>query len=105
MERKTASLLSLCMKARKLAVGEQACEKALRSGDARLVLIAEDASEGTKKKFVNKAFYYNVPVVFCGSRDEISKAIGKENRVVVAVTDSGFAGGLLKNMEVGGCLN
>ena len=105
MNKKVLSLLSLCMKARKLEIGETACEIALQNGGAKLVLIAEDASVGTGKKFVNKAFYYKVPVVFYGSRDEISKAIGKENRVVVAVTDSGFAGGLLKNMEVGGCLN
>jgi len=105
MKKKVSSLLSLCMRAHKLVSGENACEIALQSTDAKLILIAEDASEGTIKKFKNKAFYYKVPVVFCGSRDEISKAIGKENRVVVAVTDSGFAGGLLKNMEVGGCLN
>jgi len=105
MDKKFKSLLGLCMKARRLSVGEHACEIALRNGDAKLVVIAEDASCGTRKKFTNKAFHYKVPVVFYGSRDEISKAIGKENRVVIAVTDSGFAGGLLKNMEVGGCLN
>lgn len=101
MDKKVASLLSLCMKARKLAVGEHACEIALRNGGTKLVLIAEDASDNTKKKFTNKAFYYQVPVALYGSRDAISKAIGKENRVVVAVTDSGFADGLLNNMEVG----
>ena len=105
MDKKVSSLLSLCMRARKLAAGEHACEIALRSTDARLILIAEDASEGTKKKFINKAFYYNVPAVIYGGRNEISKAIGRENRVVIAVTDFGFAKGLLNNMEVGGCLN
>ena len=105
MDKKVSSLLSLCMKARMLVAGEHICEIALRNQDVKLILIAQDASEGTKKKFENKAFYYKVPVVFYGSRDEISKAIGRKNRVVVAVTDSGFAGGLLKNMEVGGCLN
>jgi len=105
MDKKVMSLLGLCMKARKLSAGEHACEIALRNGDAKLVLIAEDASLGTRKKFTNKAFYYKVPVVLYGSRDELSKAIGKDNRVVIAVTDSGFAGGILTNMEVGGCLN
>ena len=105
MDKKTASLLSLCMKARMLVAGEHACETALKSGIVKLVLIAGDASVNTKKKFTNKAFYYKVPVALYGSRDGISKAIGKENRVVVAVTDSGFADGLLNNMEVGGCLN
>ena len=105
MDKKTTSLLGLCMKAHKLVAGEHACEIALRNGDAKLIIISQDASLGTRKKFTNKAFYYKVTVIIYGSRDEISKAIGKENRVVVAVTDSGFADGLLKNMEVGGCLS
>ena len=105
MDKKVASLLSLCMRARKLVAGESACEAAIRSGDAKLILIAEDASENTRKKFSNRAFYYKVPVVFYGHREEISKAIGKENRVILAVIDSGFVGGILKNLEVGGCLN
>jgi len=82
------------MKAGRLAVGEYSCEKALRAGNAKLVIIAEDASDNTRKKFTNKAFYYKVPVVSNGGRDEISKAIGRDNRVVVVVTDSGFAGSL-----------
>jgi len=104
MDKKVSSLLSLCMKAGKLSAGEHACEIALRNEEAELVIIAEDASDNTKKKFTNKSFYYKVPVVLYSGRDRISKAIGKENRVVVAVTDSGFADSLLKNMEVGGCL-
>lgn len=94
--------MSLSMKAGKLKAGEFACEKALRDGTAKLVVIATDASDNTKKKFTNKAFYYKVPVVVCSDRDEISRAIGRENRVVVAVTDNDLADGL--NLEVGGCL-
>jgi len=96
MDRKTASLLSLCQKAGKLVSGEVACEKALRSGTAELIFISIDASERTKKKFVNKSFYYKVACHICFGKEELSNCIGKNNRAVVAVTDKGFAKALLE---------
>ncbi|MFQ9800024.1 MAG: L7Ae/L30e/S12e/Gadd45 family ribosomal protein [Clostridia bacterium] len=51
------SLLGLCYKAGRLAAGEVRCETAVRSGDAKLVLVTEDASKNTKKKFTNRCAY------------------------------------------------
>jgi ribosomal protein L7Ae-like RNA K-turn-binding protein len=41
------SYLGLCNKAGGLVSGEAACEKAIKTGNARLVIISEDASSGT----------------------------------------------------------
>ncbi len=111
MNKKALSLLSLCARAGKLVAGEEPCEKALKDEIVHFVIVGEDASDNTKKKFINKTFYYKVPVKVWGTREEISKAIGKNNRVVVAITDDGFAANLQKlaeadedgNMEVAGC--
>ena len=92
VEQKLLSLLGLCQKAQKLVSGEAACEKALQNGTAALVLISTDASNNTKKKFVNKSFYYKVPCYTLFDRDALSKAIGKTNRATLAVADEGFAG-------------
>ena len=97
LDRRTASLISLCQKAGKLVSGETACEKALQAGTAKLVLISTDASERTKKKFINKSFYYKVACRVCYSKDEISHCIGKSNRAVVVITDKGFAKALNEN--------
>jgi len=94
MDKKMISLLSLCNKAGKLVAGEYSCEKALQSGAGQLVIIAIDASQNTKKKFLNKSFYYRVDAFEYGKREEISNAIGKENRVTVVITDEGFAKGI-----------
>jgi len=74
-----------------LVTGEEIAEKHLRNGSAHLVIIAGDASDNTKKKFVNKCFFYQKPVRVFGERDELSKCVGKRNRTVYVVTDSGFA--------------
>ncbi len=91
INRKALSMLSLCQRAGKLASGELSCEKALQNSSALVIIIACDASENTKEKFKNKAFYYNVPVIEAGTRDELGRAIGKDFRAVLAVCDENFA--------------
>ncbi len=100
MNKRVLSLLSLCQKAGKLCTGESNCEKALKENKARLVIIAEDASENTKKKFTNKAFYYQVKTLNIGTRDELSKAIGKMNRVTLIITDENFANKIIEMIEL-----
>ena len=58
---------------------------------AKLVLLAADASSNTEKKVSDKCKFYNVPVRKVEDRSVLGRSIGKEARVVVAVTDQGFA--------------
>lgn len=85
------SLLGLCVKAGKLVSGETAVLNAVRSGEAKLVVIASDASENTRKRFTDKCRYYGIETMSFATKDELSRAIGKRDRAVVAVTDEGFA--------------
>jgi len=85
------SALSLCAKAGKIASGEAMTEQALRGGRAKLLLIAEDASGQTKKKFTAMAERAGVPVLTLPDRSTLGGAIGKEFRASAAVLDSGFA--------------
>lgn len=88
---KALSYMGLAMRAGKLAFGEEGVLKAIRSGQARLVVLAEDASDNTRKKFQDKCRHYNVALSESFSRYELGAAIGKEERVLVAVLDSGLA--------------
>ena len=90
--RKVLSLLGLCQRAGKLKSGEQACETALSAGQAALVILSQDASAWTVKKFTQKCHYYQIPigVVPC-TKDELGKALGKGYRSCAAVCDAGFA--------------
>ena len=88
--------LGLAMRAGKLTAGDSNVLDAIRSGEAKLVLIASDASDNARKKYTDKCSHYQIPLLLCGSREELGAAIGKEERVVLAVTDAGFAGLLSK---------
>lgn len=91
MNKKIMSMFSLCQKAGKIVSGEFAVEKALQDGSANIVIIASDASANTKKKFENKAFFYEIETIIFSTKEEISQAIGKLNRSVFAIIDEGFA--------------
>lgn len=84
-------MISLCQRAGKLVSGEFSVEKSIRSGQAKLVIIAADASENTKKKFCNKSSYHKIPFIILSAKQELSSACGKTNRSVFAVTDENFA--------------
>ena len=77
---KILSLAGLAMKAGKVASGEFATEKAVKSGLARLVLVAGDASDNTKKMFANMCDYYKVPLYYYGDKETLGAAIGRQYR-------------------------
>lgn len=98
-QNKIFSLIGLATKAGKIASGEFSTEKAVKSNGASLVIIAEDASDNTKKMFRNMCTYYKVPLYFFGAKDSLGHAIGKEVRASLAVLDEGFAKAMVKQLE------
>ena len=91
---KALSLVSLATKAGKTASGEFCTEKEVKTGMAELVIVAEDASDNTKKKFKNMCNFYEVPIYFYGDKDTLGHAMGKEFRASLAILDEGFAEGI-----------
>ena len=55
---KTLSMLGLAQKAGKVASGEFSTEKAIKSGKASIVIVADDSSDNTKKMFKKMCDYY-----------------------------------------------
>ena len=96
---KTMGLIGLATKAGKTAGGEFLTEREVKSGRAALVIVAEDASENTKKKFQNMCEYYQVPIRFYGDKDTLGHAMGKQFRASLAVLDEGLAKGIRKHMD------
>lgn len=94
--RRILSLIGLAMKAGKIKSGEFAVEKAVKSGLAFLVIVSDAASDNTKKKFGNMCHFYQVPIHFVGSKEELGNAIGKEFRASLAVLDENFANAIQK---------
>ncbi|GGK13429.1 putative ribosomal protein YlxQ [Caldalkalibacillus thermarum] len=91
MDPKFWNLLGLAMRAGKVISGEEQVLRTIRKQQACLVLVAADASDNTKKKIQDKVAYYKIPFLIAGDRYQLGRAIGKQERVLVAITDQGFA--------------
>ncbi len=96
----TLSGIGLAMKAGYVASGEFMTEKAVKGNSAYLVIVADDASENTKKKFRNMCSYRKVPLSFYGNKIVLGSAIGKEFRASLAITDQGLAAMICKNLKL-----
>ena len=99
LEKKVLSLLGLAARGRNLVSGEFSTENAVKDGSACLVIISEDASANTKKLFTDKCSFYEVPIYTLGTKEMLGKAIGKEMRASLAVTDPGLSDSIMKHLQ------
>ena len=96
---KVLSLLGLATKAGKVASGEFSTEKSVKTGKGFLVLVADDASQNTRKKFQNMCDFYEVPIYFIANKEELGRFCGIEFRASLAVQDENFAKAMLKELQ------
>ena len=92
-------MIGLAQKAGKVASGEFSTEKAVKTGKAYTVIVADDSSDNTKKMFSNMCTYYKVPIHFFSDKESVGHAMGKEFRASLAILDEGFAKGILKALK------
>jgi ribosomal protein L7Ae-like RNA K-turn-binding protein len=85
------NLLGLCQKAGKLVSGEFALKQAVLDKQVFFVIVAQDASNNTKKLFKDKTSYRGIACVEWGIKDGLARAIGKEMRAAVGITDEKLA--------------
>ena len=95
------SLLGIAQKAGKIVSGGFLCEKAIKSREAKLVIIAEDAQKNTVSTISNKCTFYHIPYSFYGVKETLGHAIGKQERSCVAVMDQGLADSITKLLGSG----
>lgn len=88
---KVLQTIGLATRARRLVSGEDTCQRQLRAGNGKLCIVAEDASDNTKKRFSDMCSYRNIEIAFFGQKEELGKFTGKEIRTVIVITDDGFA--------------
>lgn len=90
-EKKLYSWLGMCMRAGKLVSGDETTLKCLKSKKLNLVIIAEDASNNTKKLFKDKSSFRNIEYVEFGDKNSLGLAIGKSPRAVLGIMDKNMA--------------
>jgi len=89
--RKALSFLGLARRAGKIASGEFQTEEAVKKGKARLVIVASDASDNTKKKFRNMCTWHHVQMFCFSDRTTLGSCIGCGDRSSIAILDDGFS--------------
>lgn len=85
------NLLGLATRAKKIVTGEEFVVDGIRSGEVKFVFLANDAGVNTTKKITDKSNFYEVELNNMFNTNELSSAIGKQNRKVIGVKDIGFA--------------
>lgn len=96
---KIKNLLSLATKSGNVVSGEEMCIKGMNQNSIYLIILSEEASNNTNKKFKDKTSYRNVPIYIWGSKEELGKTIGKTSRTTVGVLDYGFSQTLIKHLQ------
>ncbi len=90
------ALIGFAYKSRKMVSGEGITLENIKKNKVKLVFLANDASENTKKRIKDKCDYRNITVSEELDRTQIGNAIGKDERVVIGITDDGFSKSILK---------
>lgn len=92
MSDRILQMIGLAKKAGKCYSGEYKVEDLVKRCEARLVIVAKDASEQTKKHYTDMCAYRDIPLCFYGTKEDIGKFTGKDQRAAACITDDGFAG-------------
>ena len=93
-EDRITGLLGLACRAGAIAAGAMQTEKALLSGNCKLLLIAADTAAETRARLLHMAEGTQTPCITVLTKDQMGVAVGKSPKAALAVNDSGFAGSI-----------
>jgi predicted RNA-binding protein YlxR (DUF448 family) len=99
IRQRIVSLLTMTIKAGKLAAGFSAVDDALRKGRGHLLLFATDISSGTKEKIRSSPGVIPSRQIELFTTQEIGGMAGRELVSAVAILDEGFANALWSEWE------
>ncbi len=95
---KIYSMLGIARKGGNISIGYDAACLDIKDNKSKLVLIAADASDKTKKNIQFICDKYNIKYVEYGEKEILGKSLGKKVVSVLAVNDSNIASYLLNNI-------
>ena len=80
-------------------MGEEPVDSVVRGRDARLLLLASDAADHTRRRCehfaeAGQCLWLSVPY----SKDELGRAVGRSSAAVLALTDTGLAAAVVRRL-------
>ncbi len=91
---KILSMIGLARRAGAAQIGAFLTERSIREGSCELIILATDTARNNTKKFLNASKSYEIPLIVYSTKEDMSQALGKENVVVVGISDKNFAKGI-----------
>jgi len=95
---KIYSMLGLARRGGNISLGFDACISDISKGKSKLVLIAQDASEKTKKNILYECEKYNCKYIEYGEKELLGQCLGKKALSVISITDENIVSYILKNI-------
>ena len=91
MRSNTLGVIGLAARARGIVIGTNQVLEVIRNRKAKLVLIASNVSDNTKKNLSDKAKFYSARAEYIDiTAEELGKAVGHSNTAAIAFTDENF---------------
>ena len=87
INKKILGLVGLSARARNISFGADSVELQSKKGKVKLIIVAQDSSTRTKDKFIEISKKYKIPIIIIGTIEELSKAIGKNNKAIIGIED------------------
>ena len=93
------SLLGLALRGGRLVLGEEPVEGAARARDARVLLLASDAADNTRRRcqhfaVMGDCLWLRVPF----TKAELGQALGRSSVAIAALTDVGLASAVVHRL-------
>lgn len=100
LTKNTIGVIGLAARARGIVIGSNQVLEAIRNKKAKLVLIACDVSENTRKNLTDKAKYYSAKTEEIDiTTEELGRAVGHSNTAAIAFTDDNFVKAYEKSLS------
>ena len=96
---KFLNFLGLVKRSGNLIEGYSKCDEQRNRVKLHLVIIAQEASNSTRKKFKNHCSEKNIYLIEDFSKEELGYSIGREEIKILAVTDNNMAKKLITLYE------
>ncbi|MBQ5696277.1 MAG: ribosomal L7Ae/L30e/S12e/Gadd45 family protein [Clostridium sp.] len=93
------NFLGLAKRSGNLIEGYSKCDEQRNRRSFYLVIVSDDASNSTKKKFKNHCIEKKIPLIEDFSKEELGNPIGREELKVLAVVDKNMAEKLISLYE------
>ncbi len=103
-ENRVLGLIGISTKAGKISFGTESVKETIIKNKAKLVIVAEDASDRLKKNIMYECENFKVPIVTFSTIEKLSKSIGKTNKAVICIKDKNLGEEIYKIICGGGAI-